>query len=276
MTTSISAGASRANPILRALGASAVLVALAACTSGTNDTQQDAAADGTDGMQVDPGVLNAYMETRLGKPATEATPTELSDMQDQLLDIYALTETPRAKELAQTDEVKSQLELQRRGLLAQSVATDYLEQNPATEEEMRALYDEQTGLAPEEFKARHILVETEEEGIALITELDGGADFAELAQENSTGPSGPSGGDLGWFTPERMVPEFSNAVAALEDGAYSSSPVQTQFGWHVILREESRQSTPPPFESVGEVLKQQVEQRKLQDYIGELRGDSED
>lgn len=276
MTTSTSAGTASANSMLRALGASALLAVLAACAQGANDTEQEDAADAADGTRIDAGVLNAYMETRLGKPATEATPTELSDMRDQLLDIYALTETPRAMELAETDQVKSQMELQRRGLLAQTVANDFLEKNPATDEEMRALYDEQTELAPREFKARHILVETEEEGIALIAELDGGADFVELAKEKSTGPSGPSGGDLGWFTPERMVPEFSNAVAALEDGAYSSSPVQSQFGWHVILREESRQSTPPPFESVGEVLKQQVEQRKLQDYISDLRGDAED
>lgn len=276
MTTSTSAGANRAKITLRAAGATMLLLALAACTQDGAGTQDEAAADNADGSRIDAGVLNAYMQTRLGKPSTEATPSELSDMRDQLLDIYALTETPRAKELAESDEVRSQMELQRRGLLAQAVATDFLEQNPATDEEMRALYDEQTGLSPQEFKARHILVETEEEGKALITELDGGADFVELAKEKSTGPSGPSGGDLGWFTPERMVPEFSNAVAELEDGAYSEAPVQSQFGWHVILREDSRQSTPPPFESVGEVLKQQVEQRKLQDYISELRGDAEE
>ena len=276
MTTSTSAGPASAKSTLRAVCASALMVVLAACAQESSGTQESADADSTDGTRIEAGVLNAYMETRLGKSATEATPTELSDMRDQLLDIYALTDTPRAKELAATDEVKSQMELQRRGLLAQAVATDFLEQNPATDEEMRALYEEQTELAPQEFKARHILVETEEEGIALIAELDGGADFVELAKEKSTGPSGPSGGDLGWFTPERMVPEFSNAVAALEDGAYSTSPVQSQFGWHVILREDSRTSTPPPFESVGEVLKQQVEQRKLQDYISGLRGDAEE
>ncbi len=275
MTISTSAGATSAKSMLRAVGATALLVTLAACTQNGAGTQ-DEAADSSSGMSIDAGVLNAYMETRLGKPSTEATPDELADMRDQLLDIYALTNSPKAQELAQTDKVKSQMELQRRGLLAQAVATDFLEQNPATEEEMRALYDEQTGLVPQEFKARHILVETEEAAVALIAELDGGADFVELAKEKSTGPSGPSGGDLGWFTPERMVPEFSNAVAALEDGAYSESPVQSQFGWHVILREDSRQSTPPPFESVGEVLKQQVEQRKLQDFITELRGDAEE
>ncbi len=276
MTISRSAGATRAKSMLRIASATALLATLVACNQSGADTQVEAASDSGDSTRVDPGVLSVFMESRLGKPSTEATPAELANVRDQLLDFYALAGTPRANELAQTDKIKSQMELQRLGMLAQAVATDFLENNPATEEEMRALYDEQTGLAPQEFKARHILVETEEEGIALIAELDGGADFVELAKEKSTGPSGPSGGDLGWFTPERMVPEFSNAVAALEDGAYSASPVQSQFGWHVILREDSRQSTPPPFESVGDVLKQQVEQRKLQDYISELRGDTEE
>ena len=263
---------------MRVLVASSLLTLMAACTPNDAASEGEAAAAGgtSNGADIDPQVLEVYLETRYNKPASEATPTESSAARDQLLDIYALSNQPRARELSETPYVKAQLELQRRGMLAQAVANDFLEQNAATDEEMRALYDEQVGLAPLEFKARHILVETEEEGVALIQELDGGADFEELAKEKSTGPSGPSGGDLGWFTPERMVPEFSNAVAALADGEYTKSPVQSQFGWHVILREESRQSTPPPFESVGEVLKQQVEQRKLQDYLSELRGEQED
>ena len=158
-------------------------------------------------------------------------------------------------------------------MLAQAVAADFIANNPATDEEMQAMYDEQIGLAPPtEFKARHILVATQGEAAEIITQLDGGADFAELAKEKSTGPSGPSGGDLGWFPPERMVAEFSQAVQALEDGAYSKEPVQTQFGWHVILREESRDAAPPPFDSVRDALKQNVEGQKLQDYLESLRG----
>jgi peptidyl-prolyl cis-trans isomerase C len=134
------------------------------------------------------------------------------------------------------------------------------------------LYAEQLeGSSPMEFKARHILVESQGEANDLIAQLDDGADFAELAKEKSTGPSGPSGGDLGWFPPDRMVPSFSAAVQGLDNGAYTKEPVQTQFGWHVILREDSRESVPPPFESVRDALKQQVEGQKLQEYIESLR-----
>ena len=278
MTISRRAGRSGATSNARVLAASTLWTLLAACTpnDAASESESTAAGDASTGMDIDPQVLEVFLETRYNKPASEATPAESSAARDQLLDIYALSEQPRAKELGETPYVKAQLELQRRGMLAQAVANDFLENNIATEEEMCALYDEQVKLAPLEFKARHILVETEEEGAAIIQELDDGGDFQELAKERSTGPSGPSGGDLGWFTPERMVPEFSIAVAALADGEYSKSPVESQFGWHVILREESRPSTPPPFESVGEVLKQQVEQRKLQDYLDGLRGEQEE
>jgi peptidyl-prolyl cis-trans isomerase C len=101
----------------------------------------------------------------------------------------------------------------------------------------------------EEFNASHILVETEEEAQALIDALGEGADFAELAAENSIGPSGPNGGQLGWFTAGMMVPEFEVAVFELEAGEVSA-PVQTQFGWHVILLNDTREQAPPTLEDV--------------------------
>ena len=123
-----------------------------------------------------------------------------------------------------------------------------------TDELLRRRYDEEVAGAPrsEEVRASHILVETEEEARAVIAELDGGADFAELAKERSTGPSGPNGGDLGFFGPGRMVPAFDAAARALEVGSYSKEPVQTQFGFHVINVTDKREIAPPPFEAVRE------------------------
>jgi peptidyl-prolyl cis-trans isomerase C len=223
-------------------------------------------------VSINPNVFNMYLESRIQKPADQATAEEVALVREELTDIYLLSEVPRAEVLKQSPRLQAQMELQTRGMLAQAVATDFVAGNPATDEEMRALYDEQIKLAPPtEFKARHILVETQAEAIALVAELEGGADFAELASTKSTGPSATSGGDLGWFTPDRMVAEFSTAVSALEDGAFTKTPVQTQFGWHVILREDSRESPPPPYESVADVLKQQVENQKLQAYMIGLR-----
>lgn len=224
-------------------------------------------------VEIDPNVFNMFLESMLRQPASQATAEQIEQARNQLTDLYLLSNLPQAQELKEEPRLKAQIELQTRAMLAQAVATDFISKNQATDEELRVLYDAQLeGSSAKEFKARHILVETQGEAIDLIEQLDGGADFAELAKEKSTGPSGPSGGDLGWFPPDRMVAEFSAAVQELNDGEYTKAPVQTQFGWHVILREESRDSVPPPFESVRDVLKQQVESQKLQDFIESLRG----
>ncbi len=220
----------------------------------------------------DKEVLNLMLESRLQKPVSQATAEEIAAVSDELTNIYAVSSLPRAVELGNDPRVKAQIELQERAILFNAFATEFLANNAATDQEIFDVYEEQVAIAPpKEFKARHILVETQSEAIALIAQLDGGADFVALAKESSTGPSGPSGGDLGWFTAQAMVKPFSDAVAALEDGAYTPAPVQTQFGWHVILREASRDSAPPPLESVRDVIKQRIEQQKFQDFMNDLR-----
>ena len=119
----------------------------------------------------------------------------------------------------------------------------------------------------DEVRARHILVETEDEGKSLVERLKDGEDFAELAMELSTGPSGPRGGDLGYFTQEQMVPEFAEAAFSMDAGEFSEAPVQTQFGWHVILVEDRRLTQPPVLEAVRE----QIEGRLADQYVQEIR-----
>jgi peptidyl-prolyl cis-trans isomerase C len=117
-------------------------------------------------------------------------------------------------------------------------------------------------------------VKTEAEAKKIIAELDKGGDFAKLANKNSTDPSAKeaqSGGDLGWFTASQMVEPFSKAVAALEKGKYTKTPVQTQFGWHIILREDSRAQTPPPIEAVKEQLMPYLQRKKVQTMLENLR-----
>ncbi len=229
------------------------------------------------GIEISSIAFEQYLQTRTQKPAIEATAEERESVLTEMKDIYLLTTLPRAAELEEDETIQAQIELQYRAILAQAVVGDWLTNNPATEEEIVASYSTQTLLAPDlQFKARHILVETQAAAIDLITQLDAGADFAELAGEHSTGPSGPSGGDLGWFSPNQMVAPFSDAVAGLQNGAYTKAPVQTDFGWHVILREESRNNEPPPLDSVRDVVKQNVEQQKFQDYLESLRTEAED
>ena len=144
-----------------------------------------------------------------------------------------------------------------------------------SEEAIAELYqsrykDEELG---EEYSAAHILVETEDEAKALVQELKDGADFAELAREKSTGPSGPNGGDLGWFSEGQMVPPFEKAVMALENGAISD-PVQTQFGWHVIIRKDSRLRDAPPLDEVRVELMEALQQMAIESTVAQLKSEA--
>ncbi len=224
------------------------------------------------GVDIDSSVFNAYLESRFQKPAAQATADDRATVERELKDIYLLTTTPKAKDLADDPDMKAQLELQYRGAIAQAVARDFVESNPATDAEILEEYEAQLELSSDlQYKARHILVPTQAEAQDLIAQLAEGADFQALAKEHSTGPSGPNGGDLGWFAPEQMVQPFSDAVVGLDDGEFSREPVQTQFGWHVILREDSRANEPPTLDSVRDSIKQRVEQEKFQAYMQGLR-----
>lgn len=162
------------------------------------------------------------------------------------------------------------LENEERSLMA-GEAVEIVMQDAVTEEAVQETYGAlyANGSAGEEYNASHILVETEEEAQAIIEELNGGADFATLAQEKSTGPSGPSGGALGWFGPGRMVPDFEAAVIALEVGAISS-PVETQFGWHVIKLNETRLLDAPTLEEVREEIELEIRQQAVSEHIDAL------
>lgn len=168
-------------------------------------------------------------------------------------------------------EILAQIEQQRRAVIAGAVIKKQLTDKPITDEELKKIYDEKTAGAGKEYKARHILVEDEAKAKDIIAKLDLGADFAELAKEHSTGPSGKNGGDLGWFSAQQMVKPFSDAAAALEKGQYSKEPVKTQFGWHVILLEDSRDMTPPPFDSLKPQLQAFAQNQRIQDYVQQLR-----
>ncbi len=138
-----------------------------------------------------------------------------------------------------------------------------------TADEVKARYDAEIAKIPpqEEVKARHILVKTEDEAKAVIKDLDAGKNFADLAKEKSTDPNKSEGGDLGYFTKDRMVPEFSEAAFKLEKGKYTTAPVKTQFGFHVILLEDKRMQPPPPLDQVEPQVKQLVMRDKYIDLL---------
>ncbi|MDB6176788.1 peptidylprolyl isomerase [Paracoccus sp. Z330] len=196
---------------------------------------------------------------------------QMAGLPDQALWDMMLDQLIRQTAVAGTGKenagVRAQLELQRRNTLATAAVTQVAEVEP-TDAEIQATYAKLFGETEPatEYSAAHILVETEDEAKEIKAELDGGADFGTLAEERSTGPSGPNKGDLGWFAPEQMVAPFADAVKALEKGQVSD-PVQTDFGWHVIKLNDTRQTEAPALEEVREQVVQMVRREKVEAEI---------
>jgi peptidyl-prolyl cis-trans isomerase C len=182
----------------------------------------------------------------------------------------------KRKRFDETEEFKRLMAFQRDRALHNAIFKANVV-DPVSDADIKARYEQEVAATPpeEEISARHILVETEEEAKALIAELDAGKDFAELAKEKSTGPSAAQGGDLGYFTKGRMVPEFEAAAFALNKGEYGKEPVKTQFGWHVIKVEDRRETAPPAFEEVADQVRQLVMRERYAELIRTARSETE-
>lgn len=191
---------------------------------------------------------------------------------NELVSQFMIANSPEGRALAKSPEVTAAIEVARARLIAQAFVRSEIAATPIDDAELRALYDERYGESSgKEYKARHILLEDEDSARSVIAELESGADFAELARERSTGPSKTAGGDLGWFEPGQMVEPFATATAQLADGSYTKTPVQTQFGWHVILREASRDAAPPAFDAVKDELSLELQQQRVADVVARIR-----
>lgn len=202
-------------------------------------------------------------------------PPQYQQAEDDVLFDFVLEQLIQQQLLGQQQEGLNKqnaltIDNEKRSLQAvQTVAA--LTNDVVTDEAIQAAYDARFNefAGEDEFDASHILVETVEEAKALKAQLDDGADFAELARENSTGPSGPNGGALGWFGKGQMVPEFEEAVIALEKGQVSE-PVQTQFGWHLVKLNDKRKTEAPELDAVRDELAQSIQQDAIQARIDEL------
>src|ERR1700748_534068 len=188
-----------------------------------------------------------------------------------LIDMKIVAKAAEDKKIADTDEFKKRFNFTRNRLLMDSLLA--AEGKAATTDAaMKQVYEDASKqiAGEQEVHARHILVETEDDAKAVKAELDKGADFAELAKKKSKDPGASDGGDLGFFTKEQMVPEFSQAAFSLEPGKISD-PVMSQFGWHIIKVEEKRNRKPPEFDQVKAQIETYVTRKAQADYVGKLR-----
>ena len=215
----------------------------------------------------------AFAANDLGQELQRFPPAQWRQiLLDVVVDMELLAQAAREDGLDQDPDFKKQLEF----LELRALRNAYLAQKidgSITEDDLQAAYDKEFAdfEGAEEINARHILVKDRAEAEALIKELDEGADFAELAREKSTGPSGPNGGDLGYFSQGQMVKPFEEAVFALEPGSYTKEPVETQFGWHVIKLEDKRQQEKPALEAVSAGLRQQLVRDRYEAKMAELK-----
>ena len=189
----------------------------------------------------------------------------------ELINTHLIVALARADALDQDPAYIRRIETESMRVLRETFL-NVLADKVLTEEAVQQYYEEtvvaQGGEV--EIRARHILVDTEAEAADLVAQLEEGADFEQLARDNSTGPSAPAGGDLGYFDRSRMVPEFGDAAFALDVGEVSS-PVQTQFGWHVIKVEDRRESPPLPLEAVSEELRRQLFSVRVSEILNTAR-----
>jgi peptidyl-prolyl cis-trans isomerase C len=193
---------------------------------------------------------------------------------DQLALQMVVAEEAVKKGLDKTPEVAEQFDAIKQSVLANAYVEDFIKNNPVSDEALKAEYERiKATISGTEYKARHILVEKETEAKDIIARLKKDpAAFEKLAMEKSKDAgSAPRGGELGWFDPRRMVPEFGAAVSKLEKGKFTEAPVKSQFGYHVILLEDTRAIQAPPLEEVKPQLSQQLQQQSVKKQLDALK-----
>lgn len=204
--------------------------------------------------------------------ADKLTPEQRKQLTDRLIGMHVAAAEAEKAGLDKKGDTATQLSLWRTNILSDAMIKQYNEKNPVSDADIKAEYDTQVAAMPGEYKASHILVKTKEEADAIIAQLKSGKDFAELAKKNSIDPgSGKNGGDLGWFSPTSMVKEFSDAVAKLKVGEMTDTPVQSQFGFHIIKLEDTRKPNPPALADVKPQVENLVKNKRVEKYLEDLR-----
>jgi peptidyl-prolyl cis-trans isomerase C len=213
------------------------------------------------------------LASQLAKSGRPVTPEMAGQIKDEVISREIFMQEAQKRGLDATEDFKAQMELARQTLLIRELFTEYQKSNPVTDAEIKAEYDKfaaQNG--GKEYKARHILVEKEDEAKAIIASLKKGAKFDEIAKKQSKDPgSGANGGDLDWANANSYVPEFSGALVKLNKGQYTETPVKSQFGYHIIRLDDVRTAQLPKLEDVKPQIAQKLGQDKMGKFQEELR-----
>ena len=256
-------------------------IALAACGKQEPDPLTRSVSDDlgpgevaiVNGERIPESIFSLYTLNMLQADAEDLTDEGRAAVIERLVQLMLLAQEAEQRGLNREPEIAAELELARMNALARHMTTRFTAENPPSESELRELYQENIeSLLNTRYKTRHILVDSEAEARRLISMLDDGADFAELAAQHSTDSStADDGGDLGWMTPGSLVQPYSQAMQATEPGTYTSAPVQTQYGWHVILVEDREERVAPGLDAVREDLLVEAREAKLRSFVESLK-----
>lgn len=223
--------------------------------------------------RVDAMVDQIVKQSRGQGQAQEKSPELVQKVKDEVVLREIYVQEAEKRGLQASADYKTQMEFARQSILIRALFADFEKKNGTTDDEARAEYDKfKAGKGDKEFRARHILVETEDQAKDLIAQLNKGAKFDDLARKFSKDPgSAENGGDLDWANPDNYVPEFSKALAQLEKGKYTAEPVKSQFGFHIIQLEDVRSAQFPAFEEIKAQIVQHQNQVKLQKFRDDLK-----
>jgi peptidyl-prolyl cis-trans isomerase C len=271
MTVSPTRTALSARPGLLSTAAATCLAVLLMAGQPLHAQDADPVIAKVNGAEIHQSDL-AVAEEELGPSLQQMDPaTRRENLISFLIDMKIVAKAAEDKKVGDSADFKKKLAFARDRLLMDNILNTE-GKAAVTDDAMKKVYEDATKQVSgeQEVHARHILVPTEEEAKAIVEELKKGADFAELAKKKSKDPGAADGGDLGFFTKEQMVPEFSAAAFALEPGKISD-PVKSQFGWHVIKVEEKRDRKPPPFDQVKPQIETFVVRKAQSDYVTKLR-----
>ena len=223
------------------------------------------------GQAIPQSVYDAFVAEQKAQGAPDS-PELQNAVKEELVRREILAQEAKKKGMDKNPNIQGQIELAKQAVLIRAYLSDYVKANPISEAQLKAEYDViKNNLGSTEYKSRHVLVEKEEEAKAIIAKLDKGEKFSELAKQSKDPGSKDKGGELGWSSPAAYVKPFGEALTKLKKGEYTKTPVQSDFGYHVIQLDDSRPANPPPFDQVKPQMQQRASQQQIETLVKELR-----
>jgi len=217
-------------------------------------------------------IKTAEMELVIRQINQKDTPELRAALRDKLIEFEVLMQEAKKRKITDREDVKFNADNAARNVIIGSLLREELEKHKLTDDQIKAEYDRQKALSGEkEYKAHHILVDSEDQAKAIIAKLDKGEKFEDLAKGTKDAGSAANGGELDWAPAGAYVKEFSDAMVKLEKGKYTTTPVKSQFGYHVIRLDDVRAMQPPPFEQVKQRIAESLQQQQVKEFVEQLK-----